>query len=75
VAVQSVQRWQRKWRVVFDVLGAGRDRYHAAPSQFITADVVVLAAGALGSTEILLRSRDHGLKDVYAAGIRILGQR
>jgi cholesterol oxidase len=27
----------------------------------ITADVVVLAAGVLGSTEILLRSADHGL--------------
>jgi cholesterol oxidase len=27
----------------------------------LTADIVVLAAGALGSTEILLRSRAHGL--------------
>jgi cholesterol oxidase len=27
----------------------------------VTADVVVLAAGTLGSTEILLRSREHGL--------------
>ena len=62
VAVRSVQRWQDTWRVVFDVLGAGRGRYGTAPSQFITADVVVLAAGTLGSTEILLRSGDQGLK-------------
>src|SRR5204863_9569225 len=27
----------------------------------VTADVVVLAAGTLGTTEILLRSREHGL--------------
>jgi cholesterol oxidase len=61
VAVQSVHRWQGMWRVVFDVLGAGRARYGTAPSQFITADIVVLAAGTLGSTEILLRSRALGL--------------
>jgi len=61
LAVQSVQRWQDKWRVAYDVLGEGRKRYADAPSQFVTADVVVLAAGTLGSTEILLRSRDRGL--------------
>ena len=32
-----------------------------APSRFVLADVVVLAAGTLGSTQILLRSRDLGL--------------
>lgn len=61
VAVQSVQRWQGKWRVAYDVLGGGRERYDDAPTQFLTADVVVLAAGTLGSTEILLRSRELGL--------------
>jgi cholesterol oxidase len=61
VAVRSVHRWQDKWRVAFDVLAAGRGRYGTAPSQFITADVVVLAAGTLGSTEILLRSQARGL--------------
>jgi len=60
-AVRSVHRWQDKWRVVFDALGDGRGRYDDAPSQFITADVVVLAAGTLGSTQILLRSRASGL--------------
>jgi len=61
IAVQSVHRTHRKWRVVFDVLGDGRERYRNAPSQFVTADVVVLAAGTFGSTEILLRSRALGL--------------
>ena len=37
---------------------AGRDAGAAAS---VTADIVVLAAGTLGSTEILLRSREHGL--------------
>jgi cholesterol oxidase len=31
------------------------------PESSVTADVVILAAGTLGSTEILLRSRDAGL--------------
>lgn len=59
-AVRSVQRWQGRWRVAFDARGAGRGRY-PAPSRFVTADVVVLAAGTLGSTEILLRSKALGL--------------
>lgn len=39
-----------------DAAGGGR-----ADQQAITADIVVLAAGTLGSTEILLRSRVEGL--------------
>jgi cholesterol oxidase len=43
------------WQVHFDRQdGAGS-------SGIVTADVVVLAAGTLGSTEILLRTREHGL--------------
>ena len=50
---------------------AGRDRWQvavrdaaaadAAPPRMLTADVVVIAAGTLGSTEILLRSAERGL--------------
>ncbi len=32
------------------------------PLSFVLADCVVVAAGCLGSTEILLRSREHGLR-------------
>ena len=73
VAVRSVQRWQGKWRVFFDVLGAGRGQYDDAPAQFVTADVVVLAAGTLGSTQILLRSRDSGLPVSDRLGYRFSG--
>jgi cholesterol oxidase len=46
-----------RWQVHFERLdGAGSE----APSS-VTADMVVLAAGTLGSTEILLRSRERGL--------------
>lgn len=61
VAVQSVHRCQDKWRVAFDVLDSGPERVPGTPSRFVTADVVVLAAGTLGSAQILLRSRDLGL--------------
>jgi len=61
VAVQSVHRCQDKWRVAFDVLDSGPERVPGTSSQFVTADVVVLAAGTLGSAKILLRSRDLGL--------------
>jgi cholesterol oxidase len=53
VAVRSVQRWDGIWRVAYDA--------PSMPPRFVLADVVVLAAGTLGSTQILLRSRDLGL--------------
>lgn len=61
VGVRSVQRWEGKWRVAYDVLGQGHAGSPRAASRFVSADVVVLAAGTLGSTEILLRSRELGL--------------
>jgi cholesterol oxidase len=73
VAVQSVHRERGTWRVVYDVLGEGRERYGDAPAQFVTADVVVLAAGTLGSTEILLRSRARGLPVSDRLGHRFSG--
>jgi cholesterol oxidase len=73
VAVRSVHREHGQWRVVFDVLGEGRERYRDAPSQFVTANVVVLAAGTLGSTEILLRSRALGLPVSDRLGHRFSG--
>jgi cholesterol oxidase len=49
------------WTVSFTALADGRGRYSSAPSLFVRADTVVLAAGTFGSTEILFRSRDAGL--------------
>jgi cholesterol oxidase len=58
--VRRIERSSGSWRILFDPAGMGRDRF-GAPSLSIRADVVVLAAGALGTAEILLRSATHGL--------------
>lgn len=58
--VRTVARSGGEWVVHFDVLDADRQKFRA-PRLFVHAGVVVLAAGALGSTEILLRSREAGL--------------
>jgi cholesterol oxidase len=50
-----------RWRVHFQVLGTGREAFEA-PTLFVSADLVILAAGTLGSTELLLRSQARGLK-------------
>lgn len=47
------------WRVIFAVLS--EDGHAVLREGQITAGIVVLAAGTLGSTEILLRSRARGL--------------
>jgi cholesterol oxidase len=48
------------WRVHFECRDGMQGDGTTAPSS-ISADIVVLAAGTLGTTEILLRSRGHGL--------------
>jgi cholesterol oxidase len=48
------------WTVHFEWLGSGRGEFNAPP-MFVRADVVILSAGTLGSTEIMLRSRARGL--------------
>ncbi|HEY8217452.1 MAG TPA: GMC family oxidoreductase N-terminal domain-containing protein [Acidimicrobiia bacterium] len=58
-----------RWRVEYRTVEDGRRRFRA-PSQFVIADVVVLAAGTLGTTEILLRSRDAGLSTSNMLGER-----
>jgi cholesterol oxidase len=61
-----------RWTVWYRVVGSGRGRFHA-PKQFVTADTVVLAAGTLGSTEIMLRSKANGLPSSDRIGERFSG--
>jgi cholesterol oxidase len=49
-----------RWQVEFAVV-PGADGADAEDVRAVSADIVVLAAGTLGSTEILLRSRARGL--------------
>jgi cholesterol oxidase len=71
-----VQRLERRddgrWVVHFQLRDAGRETFDA-PTLFVIADIVVLGAGALGSTEILLRSRDGGLAVSDELGARFTG--
>ncbi len=60
VSVQQVERQDDRWLVHFQLLNAGQEKFDA-PTMFVSADIVVLAAGTLGSTEILLRSQQAGL--------------
>lgn len=60
VSVRRLERRNNRWLVQYGLLDVGRERF--APLEMtVSANFVILAAGALGSTEILLRSRD-GLK-------------
>jgi cholesterol oxidase len=47
------------WLVHYQAVNTGREAFNT-PTLFVTADIVILAAGALGSTEILLRSKAAG---------------
>lgn len=62
IGVRRLHRERDRWRVHYEHLGAGREKF-GSPEMTLTADLVILAAGTLGSTEILLRSRLVGLGD------------
>jgi cholesterol oxidase len=72
VAVKNVEPADGKWAVHYQTLETGREAFDA-PTAFVTGDIVVLAAGALGSTEILLRSKDAGLVVSEQVGKRFSG--
>ena len=73
VGVNRLERAPRGgWLVHFEPMAVGRERFNA-PSMFVAADVVVLSAGALGSPEILLRSRQAGLAMSPRVGTRFSG--
>ena len=59
-SVRRIQRLDGRWLVHFQLLDSGRESF-GAPTMFVGAEVVVLGAGTLGSTEILLRSKAAGL--------------
>ncbi|MEX0674246.1 MAG: GMC oxidoreductase [Gaiellaceae bacterium] len=72
VRVDRVDRRDGRWVVYFRPVGSGREAF-GAPPMFVTADIVMLGAGALGSTEILLRSRAAGLPLSDVLGHRFTG--
>ncbi len=70
--VDYISRAQDKWRVTFQAVGLGRDMF-GAPDMSVTADIVVVSAGTLGSTEIMLRSAKKGLPLSGMVGKRFSG--
>lgn len=60
VPVRWVEHTPEGWLVHYQILDSGREDFHS-PEQFVAADLVILAAGTLGTTEILLRSKAKGL--------------
>ena len=60
VSVRRLERKNGRWMVHYQLLDSGREKWDS-PTMFLTADLVVLASGTLGSTEVLLRSKAAGL--------------
>ncbi|UII25974.1 GMC family oxidoreductase [Fulvivirga maritima] len=72
IGVDHLQYKNGQWLVHIMAYNTGREGFKA-PLMFITADKVVLGAGALGSTEILLRSAKKGLELSDMVGQRFSG--
>lgn len=71
-SVERVAREGGRWVVYFEPVGAQRELFDGE-ALFVTADVVILGAGTLGSVGILLRSREAGLPLSDQLGKRFTG--
>jgi cholesterol oxidase len=60
VSVRRLERQDGRWLAHYQTLETGREDFDE-PARTVSADILVLAAGTLGSTEILLRSKAAGL--------------
>lgn len=72
IDVRHIEKSNGRWKVFFNVLNAGREKFDA-PELFVFADNVFVSAGSLGSTEILLRSKQKGLTTSDLLGKRMTG--
>ena len=72
VQVQRVARHSGTNFVYYQPLGADRGKF-GAPDLFVSADVVIVSAGTLGTAEILLRSKKNGLTCSDELGNRFTG--
>jgi cholesterol oxidase len=59
-SVDYIEKKGDKWLIHYSIVDTGSQLFNA-PDLFVEADTVVLSAGTLGSTEILLRSKEKGL--------------
>ena len=59
-AVRYIERQDDHWQVHYQWVESGQEKFDA-PTLTVRAEVVILSAGTLGSTEILLRSQQNGL--------------
>ena len=71
-SVDHIERHGDRWLVHFEPVGAGRKAFNA-DLLTVTADVVVLGAGTLGTVGILLRSKEKGLAVSNTLGQRFTG--
>ncbi len=72
IDVRRVQAQARGYNVYFEPTALHRERFDAPPLH-LHADVVIVGAGAIGSSEILLRSREAGLPVSNQLGKRFSG--
>ncbi len=72
ILVKYIKKTGDLWSVHYQLQDVGREKFNA-PAMFVKAGIVILAAGSLGSTEILLRSNENGLPLSGKLGHRFSG--
>ncbi|MCY3681654.1 MAG: GMC family oxidoreductase N-terminal domain-containing protein [Gemmatimonadetes bacterium] len=71
-SVRYVEQQGDNWLVHYQLVESGQEKFDA-PTMIVRTKVVILSAGTLGSTEILLRSQQNGLTTSKMLGKRFSG--
>lgn len=71
-SVSHITKTDDGYDVFFKIIGKGAEKFKA-PKTFISAKKVIVAAGTMGSTEIMLRSKAEGLSLSPTLGERFSG--
>ena len=72
-AVSHVEKNGLQWIVHFKLLGTQKQKIDNSEQMYVSADTVLLAAGTLGSTEIMLKSKGKGLELSNKLGFHFSG--
>ncbi len=72
VSVKYIEKKEDYWLVHFNYQKSGSEKFDGQ-TQFVKAKIVMLGAGSLGTTEILLRSKEKGLDISDKLGQRFTG--
>lgn len=72
VHVSHIEKGKNNWLIHYQLLDTGREKFNT-DTLTVSADIVIVSAGTIGSNEIMLRSKENGLSLSEQVGQKFSG--